>query len=134
MDHSKFLDLAAQEALKGSISEQTRAGAILVKNQQVVAASYNRCQELNDPIATAEMDCIRKAGRRIDQAELTLYLTRYPGMLIAGTVLQFSIGQIVIGLKDKSNKAIVLLKSKNLPVVFWPNLQCEQLLQESENV
>ncbi|MBX2884438.1 MAG: hypothetical protein KTR32_31080, partial [Granulosicoccus sp.] len=58
---------------------------------------------------------------------LTLYTTRYPDMLTAGTVLQFSIGAVVIGLPEKSTPAIQLLKEKSVPVSFVPHAGCLEL-------
>ena len=57
------------------------------------------------------MECIRLSGRRNDQSSLTLYTTGYPDMLTAGTILQFSIGALVIGQPLTSHPAIELLLS-----------------------
>ncbi|WP_424946389.1 deaminase [Candidatus Spongiihabitans sp.] len=119
-----FLEIAAAHARRSETEGGIPAGAVLVKNGEVIASSHDRRQQLNDPIAAAEMDCIRRAGRRSDQAELVLYSTRYPDMLIAGTMLQFAIGSLVIGLPVASNPAIALLQSKNIPVTFSPMDQC----------
>ena len=114
MDHIKFLKIAVEQAELSAINE----GAVLVKGQTILASSPNRCQELNNPMATAEMECIRQAGRRSDQPDLVLYSSRYPDMLIAGTIVQFSIGSLVVGLTENSNQAIDFLDSKNVPVTF----------------
>ena len=118
MSYTRFLQIAADQAQQGEAAGDDRIGAVIVKDDEVIAKSHDRRQQSNNPIASAEMECIRLAGRRTDQATLTLISTAYPDMLIAGTVLQFSIGAVVIGLPEISNPAIELLKSKGVPVTF----------------
>ncbi len=131
MDHINFLKKAAAEAHRSHADEMVIAGAVLVKGEAVIAQGYHRCQELNNPMATAEMECIRQAGRRSDQAGLVLYCSRYPDMLIAGTIVQFSIGSLVIGLPEKSNPAIDFLKLKNVPTAFIPTAECIEFEEKS---
>ena len=121
MNHQKFLDIAAAIAVETVSTQGADSGAVLVSSETIVAQSGNNSIRLNDPIAVAEMNCIRQAGRRSDQASLTLYTTRYPDMLVAGTVMQFSIGAIVIGLPEHSNEAIELLRSRSVPIAFVEN-------------
>lgn len=127
MDHQRFLDIACSEAKQSIVSGGIGAGAVMVKNDEVVAQSHDRTKQINDPIAVAEVDCIRKAGRRNDQAELTLYSTRYPDMLCVGTILQFSIGAVVIGLEQSDTAELTLLKDKGVPVTFSPHVRCKEL-------
>ena len=120
MSHSKYLQIAKDQALKGAKQGGDSAGAVLIRGEEIIAQSHDQRRQHNNPIATAEMECIRLAGRRTDQSELVLYSTHYPDMLIAGTILQFSIGALVIGLPELSSPAIDLLKSKKVPVTFSP--------------
>ena len=129
MDHQAFLDIACNEAKQSIMNGGVGAGAVIVKNGEVVAQSHDRTKQIHDPIAVAEVDCIRKAGRRNDQAELTLYSTRYPDMLCVGTILQFAIGAVVIGLERSDTPELALLKDKGVPVTFSPHIQCKALMQ-----
>ncbi len=131
MHHATFLDIACEEAAEGKAAGERPAGAVLVKDQVVVARSHDRCRALNDPVATPEMDCIRRAGRRNDQKELTLYCTRYPDMLAAGTILQFSIGRVVVGLERMVSAPLTLLVDKQVPVEFVAHEGCRRLAGES---
>lgn len=127
-DHLRWLDLACESAMESGSS----AGAVLVKqdnnqsdNQsEQISTGSDRRALLNDPVAVAEMDCIRRAGRRSDQRELTLYSTRLPDMLVAGTVVQFAIGAVVIGLTEQSSPAIELLRERLVPVSFVNHAGC----------
>ncbi len=121
--------MAVNEAVQGPGTGGNRQGAVLAKAGKVIARSHNRSMQLNDPIAVAEMDCIRKAGRRNDQQELTLYTTRYPDMLVAGAIVQFSIGSVVIGLPEHRNPGLDYLSGKNVSVVFLPMDECSALVK-----
>jgi cytosine/creatinine deaminase len=120
MSYEKFLEIAEDQAKLGLAEGNSLAGAVIVKGDNVVAMSHDRRQQDNNPIATAEMECIRLAGRRTDQKDLTLISTRYPDMLVAGTILQFSIGALVIGLPEINNPAIDMLRSKGISINFSP--------------
>jgi creatinine deaminase len=120
MSYASYLQIARDQA-QAEKSDIKLTAAVLVKGEEVVAMSLDRRQQDNNPIATAEMECIRLAGRRTDQAALTLISTDYPDMLIAGTILQFSIGALVVGLPEISTPAIELLVSKGVPVTFCPD-------------
>ena len=130
MNHLPFLDKAVDEARQAEEEGERPAGAVLVKGSEIIASSHSRCQSLNDPIAVPEMDCIRRAGRRSDQKTLTLYSSRYPDLLVAGTIVQFSIGELVVGLPEKSSPAISLLRNKNIPMTFLAHDGCMQLEAE----
>ncbi len=120
MLYAKFMKIARQQAQQNDADGGDSSGAVLVKGDEIIANSDDQRQKRNNPIATAEMECIRLAGRRTDQTDLVLVSTRYPDMLLAGTMLQFSIGGLVIGMPETSNHAIRLLKSKKIPVNVLP--------------
>jgi len=127
MNDSAFLDIACAEARQGAQQGERAAGAVLEKSGEIIARSHDRSRALNDPVAVPEMECIRRAGRRKDQQALTLYSTRYPDMLCAGTIVQFSIGALVIGLAEKQTPVIEFLKQKQVPVIFIEHDGCVAL-------
>ena len=123
-NHGNWLDVACAEARQ----HHSSAGAVLVKGEALIAQSHHRCEALNDPIATAELDCIRRAGRRSDQPELTLYTTGYPDLLCAGTVIQFRIGHVVVGQQEADTAGVNLLRADGVPVTFVRHSGCQQLI------
>ena len=114
MTHLEFMSIAHHEAGKS----ENNAGSVLVINNEVIATSYDRTQELNDPVAIAEMDCIRKAGRRNDHASMCLFTTNTPDMLAAGTIVQFGIGKIVISGRQHQSMPIDFLHQHGVNVQF----------------
>ncbi len=115
---NEIFELAVDNARVSKDHGDEPTGAVLVKEGEVIASSRNRVRELNDPIAVAEMDCIRQAGRRSDHRKLTLYTTRYPDMLVAGTLVQFSVGRIAIGMPPTSSEPVTFLQENNIEVEF----------------
>ena len=114
MENLELLQLAQQQA---------KLGAVLAKVGEVIAAEYDRTIQLNDPIALAEFECIRAAGRRNDHAELSLYSTNSPNLLVAGIVIQFGIGALIVGeAEDTASGAIELLRFKSVPLTWIDNV------------
>lgn len=94
------------------------AGAVLTDGVQVIASGRTRRVEMNDPIRYAAMDCISNAGRRGDQAQLTLCLSHLPNWLEAGTIVQFGIGRVVVvdGGAVGSSETLTFLKQHHVNV------------------
>jgi len=126
LNHNDFLDQAVVEA-KSTPQGSIKSGAVLVKAGEVIASSGNQDRILDDPIATAEMNCIRQAGRRNDQSEWILYVTSYPDMLTVGTIIQFSIGSLVVGRPRIKSSEIELLAVKGVRLEFVDHDGCSEL-------
>ncbi|MBX3355683.1 MAG: nucleoside deaminase [Phycisphaeraceae bacterium] len=71
--------------------------ALLDPSGRVVAAGHNQRVQSGDPTAHAEVDCIRRAGRRRDWRSLTLVSTLSPCPMCSGTAILFRIPRVVIG-------------------------------------
>jgi len=104
-----FLDAAIDEARKSQAEGGIPIGSVLVADFEpgqesapprgrIVAAGHNRRVQTGDPTAHGEMECIRKAGRRRDWHELTLYTTLSPCPMCAGTAILLRLPRIMIGL------------------------------------
>lgn len=85
----------ASNADRADIDRDAVHGALLVKDGAIVSEGTSCRYSRSDPVRYAEMDCIANAGRRSDQAQLTLYTTGSPNWLTAGTIVQFGIGALV---------------------------------------
>jgi len=115
----EFLELAKAMAEKSATAGGRAIGSLLVKGSTVAGQGYDRTRQLNDPIAIAELDCLRNAGRRNDYAQLTLYSTHAPNLLVAGVVIQFGIGKLVVGNQGHFSETVLnLLNSKHIPVTL----------------
>jgi tRNA(adenine34) deaminase len=77
--------------------------AILVRNNDVLAAAHNLREALQDPTAHAEMIVIRKAAQQLSSWRLTgttLYVTLEPCPMCAGAIVQSRIARLVFGAWD----------------------------------
>ncbi len=112
------IDAAIHQAGLCQAEDVPAAGAVLTDGAGIVASGRTRRVEMNDPIRFAAMDCISNAGRRNDQAELTLCLSHEPNWLEAGTIVQFGIGRVVVGDREAlaTSETLGFLKARQVSV------------------
>lgn len=81
-DHEYFFDLAGQEALKNlRLCHGGPFGAVIVRNNRVIASARNMIWKTNDFTAHAEITAIRSAERKLQQNNLrdcTIYSSCEP--------------------------------------------------------
>ncbi len=72
----KFLELTANEALKGVVNKDGGPfGAIIVdKDNNIIAQGHNEVLSSHDPTAHAEIVTIRKACKKLNTSNLTGYI------------------------------------------------------------
>jgi len=117
----KYMRIALKEAQKAALLDEVPVGAIIVKDDKIIARGHNLREKSNDPTSHAEVNAIRKACKKLDSWRLedaTIYVTVEPCSMCAGTLLQCRIGRIVYGAKDPKGGAIEsslqLFNAKNI--------------------
>jgi len=98
----------ALEMAKNSGSD-VPVGAIIVKNDEIIASACNEKEKTNDPTAHAEILAIRKASALLDNWRLDdceLYVTLEPCPMCAWTILQSRIKTVYFGSYDKQYGAL----------------------------
>ncbi len=96
----KFMRMALEEAKKAGQADEVPIGAILVKEDNVIARDHNRCIELKDPTAHAEMLVLRKAGEALKNYRLedtVMYVTAEPCPMCASAMVHSRISRLVFG-------------------------------------
>ena len=87
---NKWIQIAYDEALKGmKANEGGPFGAVIVRNNQIIASSHNEVLKTNDPTAHAEINAIRKASEILtthDLADCVLYTSCYPCPMCMGAI------------------------------------------------
>lgn len=125
---SGFMEDAFQQALKSYQEGGLPIGAVMVLDNQVIAAGHNRRVQNGDPTAHGEMDCIRNAGRRARYDGVTLYTTLSPCMMCSGTILQFGISRVVVGENRNFPGNIDFLRAHGVEVRLLDDKNCAQLM------
>ncbi len=96
MSDEKFMRLAIKEAKKGDFP----FGAVLVKNNKIIAKAHNNSNQKLDPTAHAEVNIIRKACKKLKSKDLsgcTLYSTCEPCPLCFIAAWWANISKVVYG-------------------------------------
>ena len=101
----KALILAQKAASRGEIP----VGALVVdKDGNIIGEGFNRREELQSPIAHAEILAIEQAAKTLGSRRLlgcTLYVTLEPCPMCAGAVINASLKRLVYGAFDEKNGA-----------------------------
>ena len=94
---------ALEVAIEAQCNDEVPVGAVLVKNNELIASASNSPISSNDPSAHAEILVIRKAARCLKNYRIpgtTLYVTLEPCMMCAGAMLHARVGRLVFGAFD----------------------------------
>lgn len=92
----EFMKLAMDEARMGLAEGGIPIGSVLVRDGKVVGRGHNRRVQSGDPMAHAEIDCLRNAGRIGSYRNTVLYSTLMPCYLCSGAVVQFGIPKVIV--------------------------------------
>ena len=104
MKDEQYMALAIEQAKLAASLGEVPVGAVLVHQGEVIAAGYNRREIDKDPLAHAELLCIKQAsqalgGWRIPDA--TLYVTLEPCPMCAGGIINARIRAVHYGVRDE---------------------------------
>ena len=95
-----WMHQALLEAKKAAALGEIPVGAVIVRDEQVIARAHNRRELDQDAMAHAEVLCIQQACRVLNSWRLsgcTLYVTLEPCPMCAGAIVQARIPKVVIG-------------------------------------
>ena len=78
-------------------------GAVMVRDERVIARAHNRPVGLSDPSAHAEILALRRAAKKLGNYRLKgcdLYVTIEPCAMCAGAIVQARLRRLVYGTPD----------------------------------
>ena len=99
----KWMKIAIDEAKLAMDKNEVPVGAILVKNNRLIAQAHNQPITNNDPTAHAEIQLLRKAGDQLKNYRLvgsSIYVTLEPCAMCFGAMIHARIERIVFGTSD----------------------------------
>lgn len=138
----KFMKLALKEARKAYDKEEIPVGAVIVKDDVVIARAHNVKELKNDTTRHAEIIAIQKASKKLGSWRLEdceMYVTLEPCSMCAGALIQARIKKVYIGTMDYKTGAcgsvLNLLKDYKFNHVVEEQTgvlqeECENLLKD----
>ena len=93
-------------------ADEVPVGAVIVRDDQIIAEAYNQREMLKDPTAHAEMIAITQAAESLSSWRLEdtiLYVTLEPCPMCAGAIVQARIPTVVFGATDPKAGGVVSL-------------------------
>ena len=97
----KYMRSAIRMAQKGmDLNEGGPFGAVIVRENEIIAKAYNRVIKTNDPTAHAEILAIRKASKklgRFDLSDCEIYSTCEPCPMCLGAIIWAKIPSLYYG-------------------------------------
>ncbi len=119
-----FLIELIEEAKKGLKEGGIPIGSILIRNNKIVGRGHNKRIQNNDPMAHAEIECLRNAGRIGHYDQTVLYSTLMPCYLCAEAIVQFGIKKVIAGESENFQGASEFLKSHGVNVIDMKSEEC----------
>ncbi len=101
--HHKWMKHALMLAERSRDEGEVPVGAIIVKDDELIAEGWNRPIETHDATAHAEIMVIREAGRVLNNYRLPdtrIYVTLEPCTMCAGAIVHARIGHLFFGAPD----------------------------------
>lgn len=98
-----YMKLAIEEAKKAQKLGEVPIGAIIVKNNEVIASAHNLRETAQLPTAHAEHIAIERASKVVGSwrlEECRLYVTLEPCVMCAGAIVMSRIPKVVYGATD----------------------------------
>ncbi len=105
----KYMKMALEEAEKAGQRGEVPVGAVLLKGDRVIAKDHNRCIELSDPTAHAEILVLRKGGEILKNYRLTeavVYVTVEPCPMCVSAMVHGRISRLVFGSLEPKHGAV----------------------------
>ena len=99
----KWMKIAIDEAHLAMVENEIPVGAVLVKDNKLIAQAHNRPIINIDPTAHAEIEVLRMAGKKLRNYRIpksTLYVTLEPCAMCFGAMVHARIERLVFGASD----------------------------------
>lgn len=102
-DDAAWMRIALELAQHAHAAGEVPVGAVLVKDEEIIARGWNQPISAHDPSAHAEMVAMRAAAQALDNYRLpdtTLYVTLEPCAMCAGAMVHARVKRLVFGAPD----------------------------------
>ena len=103
-----FMGEALRQARKAYRSGEVPVGAVIVRDDRIIARAWNQVELLKDATAHAEMLVLTMAQEEVGDWRLndcTLYVTKEPCPMCAGALVHCRLARVVFGAGDSRGGA-----------------------------
>lgn len=132
------MKMALNEASKAFKKNEVPIGAVIVRDNKVIAKAHNLRVKNNLTTSHAEILAIEKANKKLKSWRLdscTLYVTIEPCPMCAGAIIQSRMKEVVYGARDlKAGAHASVLNLFELPFNHKVNVQFGILEEECSNI
>ncbi|QVK22788.1 tRNA adenosine(34) deaminase TadA [Shewanella dokdonensis] len=108
LDDNYWMQQALVLAREAEAAGEVPVGAVLVRDNQLIARGRNQPIGSHDPCGHAEIFCLRQGGQVLQNYRLldtTLYVTLEPCAMCAGAMVHSRVGRLVFGAADPKTGA-----------------------------
>jgi guanine deaminase len=101
--NKEFINVAIEESLAGKNEQYKKGGpfgAVIVKDNKIIARAHNTVVESNDPTAHSEVNVIREACKVLNTYDLkdcTMYSSCYPCPMCMSAIIWANIDKVYYG-------------------------------------
>ena len=136
------MNAAYKQAILAYKEDEVPVGCVIVKDGKIIARAHNKKEKKNCAVFHAEIECILKATRKLNNWYLEgcdMYITLEPCMMCTGAIVQTRIENVYYACKEPKGGSlesnIKLLDVKNInhyPAIHSGEMEeeCRSLLQE----
>ena len=135
MSQEKFMREALKEAKKALIEDEVPVGAVIVKDNKIIARAYNMKEQKQDGTMHAEIIAIKKASKKLNNWRLIdceMYVTLEPCTMCAGAIISSRIKKVYIGTSDPKTGAVGSVLNLFENYVFNHKVEYETNILEKE--
>ena len=140
-EDAAYMAIALTLARRAASEGEVPVGAVIVREGQIIASAYNRCEKSKRPGSHAEFESIEKACLVKGDWRLhdcTLYVTLEPCAMCAGAAINAHLGRVVYGTGSSGSGAFgTVINLSSYPLGWKPRLtrgvreaECALLLRE----
>ncbi|MDR1782104.1 MAG: nucleoside deaminase [Bacilli bacterium] len=131
----KYMKVALKQAQLALQEDEVPVGAIIVYQDKIIAQAHNMNQQLNSPLAHAEILVIKQASEYLKSKDLSqcqLYVTLEPCLMCTGAIINSRLEKVIFGAFDLDNGSIISNEKKECKKILWvPNIlqeECSKIL------
>ena len=130
-----YMKQALKEAEKAYKKLEVPVGAIIVKDEKIIARAHNQKETKTDTTKHAEILAIQKASKKLKSWRLIdceMYVTLEPCSMCAGAMINSRIKKVYIGAKDEKTGAVGSVLNLFNDYTFNHKVEAETGIMEKE--